>query len=82
MDNCWISCQVMADIKEVYDDLIIINLYIPIQKEKQSTFSKETKDKVNFSKSYWLQKGELFWFGVKKQKDDRVETWVMLIFLA
>ena len=27
MDNCWISCQVKADIKKVYDDLIIINLY-------------------------------------------------------
>ena len=27
MDNWWISCQVMADIKKVYDDLIIINLY-------------------------------------------------------
>ena len=28
MDNCWISCQVIADMKKVYDDLIIINLYI------------------------------------------------------
>ena len=27
MDNCWISCQVMADMKKVCDDLIIINLY-------------------------------------------------------
>ena len=27
MDNCWISCQVMANMKKVYDDLIIINLY-------------------------------------------------------
>ena len=27
MDNCWISCQVMADMKKVYDNLIIINLY-------------------------------------------------------
>ena len=27
MHNCWISCQVMADGKKVYDDLIIINLY-------------------------------------------------------
>ena len=26
MDNCWISCQVMADMKKVYDDLIFINL--------------------------------------------------------
>ena len=30
MDNCWISCQVMADMKKVYDDLIIINLYIAV----------------------------------------------------
>ena len=28
MDICWISCQVMADMKKVYDDLIIINLYV------------------------------------------------------
>ena len=28
MDHCWISCQVMADMKKVYDDLIIINLYV------------------------------------------------------
>ena len=27
MDNCWISCQAMADMKKVHDDLIIINLY-------------------------------------------------------
>ena len=27
MDNFWISCQVMADMKKVYDDLIIINLF-------------------------------------------------------
>ena len=33
MDNCWISCQVMADMKKVYDNLIIINLYL--QKQKQ-----------------------------------------------
>ena len=28
MDNCWISCQVMADMKKVYDDLIIIKAVI------------------------------------------------------
>ena len=29
MDNCWISCQVMADMKKkVYDDLISIKLYL------------------------------------------------------
>ena len=27
MDNCWISCQGTADMKKVYDNLIIINLY-------------------------------------------------------
>ena len=27
MDNCCISCQIMADMKKGYDDLIIINLY-------------------------------------------------------
>ena len=26
MNNCWISCQVMADMEIVYNDLIIINL--------------------------------------------------------
>ena len=28
MDNCWISCQVMVDMKKVYNNLIIINLYL------------------------------------------------------
>ena len=30
MYNCWISCQVMADndMEKIYDNLIIINLYI------------------------------------------------------
>ena len=28
MYNCWISCQVIADIEKIYNDLIIINLYI------------------------------------------------------
>ena len=27
MDHCWISCQVRADMKKVYDDIIMINLY-------------------------------------------------------
>ena len=35
MDNCWISCQVMADVKKVYDSLTIINLYILCQKWDQ-----------------------------------------------
>ena len=29
MDNCRISCQVMADMKKIYNDLTIINLYDP-----------------------------------------------------
>ena len=29
MDNCWISCQIMADMEKLYSDLIIIYLYIP-----------------------------------------------------
>ena len=24
IDNCWISCQVMADMKKVYDNLILL----------------------------------------------------------
>ena len=31
MDNCWISCQVMADMEKFYDDLIIINLYLVLR---------------------------------------------------
>ena len=27
MDNCWMPCQVMADMEKFYDDFIIINLY-------------------------------------------------------
>ena len=27
MDNCWISCQVMADMKKVYNDVAFMNLY-------------------------------------------------------
>ena len=28
MDNCWISCQFMADMEKFYNDLIIINLHM------------------------------------------------------
>ena len=31
MDNCWISCQVMADMKKVYDNLMII--YLPFKSD-------------------------------------------------
>ena len=27
MDNCWILCQIVADMEKFWDDLIIINLY-------------------------------------------------------
>jgi hypothetical protein len=56
MDNCWISCQVMADMKKVYDDLMIINLYISpfwpfdIAKKSprlQATSKKPLLNKVN-----------------------------------
>ena len=36
MDNCWISGQVMADMENLYDDLININLYVPTSKSAQS----------------------------------------------
>ena len=28
MNNCWISCQVMADMEKIYNDLMIFNLCI------------------------------------------------------
>ena len=34
MDNCWISCQIMADMKKVYNDLTSINLW---SKAKEKT---------------------------------------------
>ena len=37
MDNCWISCQLMAVMKKVCDDLIIINL-LCIQFHEISSF--------------------------------------------
>ena len=30
MNNCWIACQVMANMEKVYNDLIIINLYLVV----------------------------------------------------
>ena len=33
MDNCWISCQVTADMKKVYDNPMIINPYIAKSKQ-------------------------------------------------
>ena len=39
MDNCWISCQVMADMENFYDDLIIINLYVMLQRLNQWSLS-------------------------------------------
>ena len=45
MDNCWISCQVMADMKKVYNNLIIINLY------KQSKPSLKIRTASNYDPS-------------------------------
>ena len=36
MGNCWISCQVMADMKKVYDDLIIIDLYFILNRSAKN----------------------------------------------
>ena len=36
IDKCSISCQVMADMENLYDDLITINLYVPTSKSAQS----------------------------------------------
>ena len=43
MENCCISCQVIADMEKIYDDLIIINLY---QSQK-------------FYLTFWPQKTEI-----------------------
>ena len=42
MDNCWISCQVMAGIKKVYVHLIIINLKIENKFINQKPFLKKS----------------------------------------
>ena len=58
MDNCWISCQVRADIKEIYDDFIIINLY------------KKTKSKTSLSchnLSYRIFSKDLVSYNIKGQ---------------
>ena len=46
MGNCWISCQVMADMKKVYDDLIIINLYFMIFPFVVNSCSEFRKSKI------------------------------------
>ena len=53
MDNCWISSQVMADMKKVYDDLIIINLY-------------DHRIKTSVRKSDWFFPGHNFFFSQLK----------------
>ena len=50
MDNCWISCQVMADMKKVYDDLTIINLYY-LSKQ----FLIQRAHYIVYSKIQWLR---------------------------
>ena len=47
MSNYWISCQVMADMKKVYDDLMIINLYTIF------LLNKYTMGWNNFKNAYW-----------------------------
>ena len=46
MDNCWISCQVMADMKKAYNNLIIINLYArfisSLRDQKSTKFEKRS----------------------------------------
>ena len=50
MGTCWISCQVMADMKKVYNDLIIINLYWSRPKIRRAEmFFSCTKNCVFFS---------------------------------
>ena len=57
MDNCWISCQVMADMETIYDDLIIINLqrrdkpWTKIQFAIFLAMNKSTHEIVPFSKN-------------------------------
>ena len=59
LDNCWIPCQFMADMKKVYDDLMIINLYfclkkagIFLQKLKYSTIHFLSDKKCYIFKSF------------------------------
>ena len=51
MDNCWISCQVMADMKKVYDDLIISNLY----SFQMQLFKRNNKIKQMCKNVCWLK---------------------------
>ena len=50
MDNCWISCQVTADMKKVYDHLIVINLQaeIPFSFGLHRTLQKPSTKVSNF----------------------------------
>ena len=61
MDNCWISCQVMADMKKVYDDLIIINLYLKqSQNKKGRKFVSSAPKMVSFFTAGTWEKNTIF----------------------
>ena len=53
MDNCRITCQAMADMKKVYGDLIVINLYkICSSWSDQSSFLKKIRKIGKISKTF------------------------------
>ena len=59
MDNSWISCQVKADKKKVYDDHIIINLYVKQLSKNNRNFQKVRMFSIllfNKKKEFSLQK--------------------------
>ena len=61
MDNCWISCQVMADMEKFYDDLIIINLYFschPILEQSQILIDNNVWQLLGSSGSYQVAIGK------------------------
>ena len=58
MDNCWISCQVMADMEKFYNDLIIINLYL-VQLIPTTNFTKYELNLTNLGRCQ-----ELFIFDI------------------
>ena len=60
MDTCWISCQVMADMKIFYDNLIIVNLYC------NAFWSAVTIIVFFFNQIYWsVIFGYLFYVQIK-----------------
>ena len=51
MDNCWILCQVMADMKKVYGNLIIIDLYFVLR--FPSTLYNNGTPRLSLAQSFW-----------------------------